>query len=183
MRDNLIISRIRASDEGAIAYVMEKYSKLLWKICSAVLKNVGNEQDVEECVADVFIWLWQFPDQFDSTRGSLKSWLCIHARSKAIDRYRKLSNYRAISIDDVMVIGRICVQDYTIHISRREDLAAAINTLSAIEQEILIRRYFYEQKPRDISIALEMPVKQIDNYLFRSKQKLRRVLSRQGGIV
>ena len=183
MRDDLLISRIKASDECAIAYIMEKYSKLLWKICSAVLNHVGTDQDIEECVADVFIWLWQYPNKFDAARGSLKSWLCIHARSRAIDQYRRLSTYRAISIDDVMVIGRICAQDYCIDIARKEELAAAINTLSAVEQEILIRRFYYEQNPKEIAIALDLPVKQIDNHLYRSKKKLRRIISRQGGIL
>lgn len=42
-------------DEEALGLVMEKYAHLLWPIAAAVLKNVGSDQDVEECVADAFI--------------------------------------------------------------------------------------------------------------------------------
>ena len=45
--------------------------------------------------------------------------------------------------------------------------------MADLEKDILIRRYFYEQKPKEIARALDLSVKQVDNYLYRSKQKLR----------
>ena len=45
----------------------------------------------------------------------------------------------------------------------REDkkrLALALQSLSEQEREIVIRRYYYEQKPREIARALDLPVKQ-----------------------
>ena len=183
MNDIAVIDRIKKRDELTINEVITKYSKLLWSIVAAVLKNVGTEQDVEECVADVFISFWQRPGQFDPTRGRLKSWLCIVARSKALDRYRQLTRRDIVSIDDVMLIGRMGVQEYVIHEETKRELAAAIDTLSPVEREILIRRYYYEQKPRDIAVALNMPVKQIDNHLYRSKQKLRKAVSLKGGLL
>ena len=59
MKEEAILSGIKSRDEKAIAYVIRKYSRLLWPVAAAVLKNVGSEQDVEECVADVFIHLWK----------------------------------------------------------------------------------------------------------------------------
>lgn len=177
MLDEKIITEIKQRDEHTICYIIEKYSKLLWTVVDAILKNVGTQQDVEECVADVFIALWERPEQYDPNKGRLKSWLCIVARSKALDRYRELSRYCTVSIEDVMLIGRMGVQEYVIREETRLELANALNTLSDVERDILIRRYYYEQKPRDIAVALDMPVKQINNYLYRSKQKLRQAVS------
>lgn len=182
MRDEKLLTEIKARNEQTICWVIEKYSKLLWTVVDSVLKNVGTQQDVEECVADVFISLWQRPGQFDPSRGRLKSWLCIVARSKALDRYRQLIRRDTVSVDDVMLIGRMGVQEYVIQEETKRELAAAIGELSPIEREILIRRYYYEQKPRDISVAMDMPVKQIDNHLYRSKQKLRTAVSKKGGL-
>ena len=56
LNDITAISGIKNRDERIINEVIVKYSKLLWPIASAVLKNVGSEQDVEECIADVFIY-------------------------------------------------------------------------------------------------------------------------------
>jgi RNA polymerase sigma-70 factor (ECF subfamily) len=145
----------------------------LWPVAAAVLKNVGSEQDVEECVADVFIHLWENPEKFDPMRGNLKSWLCMVARSRAIDRYRELSRCGTVSLDSAMMAGRLGVQEALMREETHRELIAAINALADTEKDILIRRYYFEQKPKEIARALDLSVKQVDNYLYRSKQKLR----------
>ena len=102
MNDKTAISGIKNQDERVINEVIDKYSKLLWPIVSAVLKNVGTEQDVEECIADVFIDLWEYPDKYSPERGTLKSWLCMVARCKAIDRYRVLSKHNNVPLEGAM---------------------------------------------------------------------------------
>lgn len=91
MRDEAIIRAIQRGDEGAIAGVITRYARLMWSVAGSVLRGVGSDQDVEECVADVFVYLWQHPDKFDPRRGSLRSWLAVVARSQAVDRCRALA--------------------------------------------------------------------------------------------
>lgn len=177
MTDEAVISGIRSRDEKVISEIMVKYSRLLWRLVTAVLHNVGTEQDAEECVADVFIHLWQEPDKFEPDRGSLKSWLCIVARSRAIDRYRTLTRCSTVTLQDAMLAGRMGLQDALQQAETRRELAEAVDALDALERDILLRRYFYEQKPKQIALALGLTVKQVDNYLYRSKKKLRQMIS------
>ena len=177
MNEITAITGIKNRNERAINDVIVKYSKLLWPIVFAVLKKVGTEQDVEECVADVFIDLWENPDKYDATRGTLKSWLCMVARCKAIDRYRSLSRYNIVPLESAMMVGRMGMQDAMLQEETKRELIAAVNALADIEKDILIRRYYYEQKPREIAKALDMPLKQVENHLYRSKQKLRIAIS------
>ena len=58
MNDIRTISAIIRRDEAAISDVIKKYAKLLWSGSGAVLNNIGSTQDVEECVADTFIYLF-----------------------------------------------------------------------------------------------------------------------------
>ncbi len=178
MTEGAMIRDLKNQDEKAIQEAILKYSRLLWPIVQAVLQNVGSQQDAEECVADVFIQLWQHPESFDPSRGSLKTWLCLVARSKAIDRYRILSRHATIPLDSAMMATRLGLQEAFLLQENRRELRRAIDALQSHERDILIRRYYFEQKPRQIALALGLSVKQVDNSLYRSKQKLKAVLTR-----
>lgn len=176
MSDEKIINAIKNGDEAAIAQVIDKYSRLLWSVASAVLKNVGQEQDVEECVADVFISLWQQPEKYDAGRGGLRTWLCIKTRSRALDRYREISRRSALPLEEAVAAQVLGAEELVGTEETKRELASAIDTLALREREILIRRYYYEQKPREIALALGIPVKAVDNSLYRAKRKLREEL-------
>lgn len=117
MSDGQMIEAIRNGDEAAMGEAMEKYSGLLWSVASAVLDGVAPVQEVEECVADVFVYLWQNPDRYDEGKGKLKSWLALMARSRAIDRYRIIMRRNEAEMEENIVAEKwdvcedICEQD------------------------------------------------------------------------
>ena len=76
-----------------------------------------------------------------------------------------------------MMVSRMGMQDAMLQEETKRELAAAVNALADVEKDILIRRYFYEQKPGEIAKALNLPLKQVKNHLYRSKQKLRKAIS------
>lgn len=177
MNDEKIMRAIKDGDEATINYVINKYFKLMWSISSAILKNVASVQDVEECVADVFVFLWQNPEKYDAQRGKLKVWLSIVARSRALNMYKQISKQNDIPLDDVPFADQLDVTDGIIADETKQALTAAIRLLEDPDQEIIIRRYYYNQKPKEIAIALDMPVKRVENHLYRTKLKLRDMLA------
>lgn len=167
-------------DEEALGLVMEKYAHLLWPIAAAVLKNVGSDQDVEECVADAFIYLWEHPGNFDPARGKLKTLLCILTRSRAIDRYRELSRRNTIPLEEALCGGGLCAQEALAEEETRSELRQLLQTLGELNREILVRRFYYDQKPREIALATGLTVTQVNNSLYRSKRQLRQGLAEKG---
>lgn len=176
MSDEKLIRAIRARDEEAITQVIETYSKLLWSVAGAVLSGIGSAQDTEECVADAFIYLWKFPEKFDPKRGTLKTWLAIVARTKALDRCRALSRRETLPLDEAALSPGIGAAEEFLLRSDREEALRAIQSLDEPDREILLRRCCRGQKPRQIALALGIPVKQVENRLYRTKKKLREIL-------
>ena len=80
MNEKKLIEGIRNRDESAAAYAIDRYSRLFWSAAAPVLRNIGTAEDLEECVADAFVYLWEHPEKFDPARGSLKSWLAMIGR-------------------------------------------------------------------------------------------------------
>ena len=174
MNDLKTIDAIRNRDEAALEGVIDRYSRLLWSVASAVLSRAGTEQDIEECVADAFIYLWDHAEGFDPQKGKLKTWLSIIVRSKALDRYRSLQKDQTVPLDETVA------QESGKPDSTQEnvpELSQAMWSLPEQDRDILIRRYYHRQKPKEIALALNLAVKQVDNSLYRSKQKLRRQLT------
>ena len=177
MNDERMITAIKNRSEAAIDEVITKYAKLLWSVAGAVLHNIGSTQDVEECVADAFIYLWEHPEKYNPQRGKLKTWLSIVARTQAVNRCREIAKRNIVPLEDTDFIDQLGIVDTVLEAETRRALLAAVNALGEPDREILIRRYYYEQKPREIALALDMSVKQVDNRLYQTKLKLRESLS------
>ena len=173
--DRKIISAIINRDERMLAFVVQKYSKLLWKVAASILINAASSQDVEECVADVFIYLWQHPGKYDPDKAGLSSWLSVIARTKAIDRYRQNLRKRELPLEEIAAEG-LTRTEITVIDAEKDKLLSCIGKLDEKEKELIIRRYYYEQKPAEIAVGLEIPKKQVENRLYYARQKLRKMM-------
>ena len=180
MRDEELIRQIIERNEYAMDSDMQRYSRLLWKIAGSVLSGPGSSEDTEECVADVFIQLWQRPEDFDPSRGSLKSYLSTVERNKAIDRFRRLSRHPALELNEEILGSDPDPSDLLALRERSEMLAAAVETLPLPDRDIVVRRYCYGQKPGEISKAMDLPVKTVYNTLQTAKARLRSVIAERG---
>ena len=185
MNDLQVVEDIKSKKEAAINQAMDHYAKPIWYIVHKVLKNIASAEDMEECVADVFIYLWQYPDKFDAKRGNLKTWLSVVAKSKAIDKYRQLSKTRHTYFNEEILVengmfDKVGGLEKVLSRELKLEIRSAITTLEEIDQEIIFRRYFYQQKTKNISFALNLTAKQVENRLYKSKLKLRSVLQSGG---
>ena len=181
MTERQMLAGLAAGDERALDDAILSYSRLLWSIARAVLRNIGSTEDMEECVADAFIQLWKSSAVLDQSGGSVKTWLCVAVKSRAIDRYRKIVQKSEIALDEQLASCGSGIVDQTLDAVLQRELIAAIHALGEPDREIILRRFYYRQKPKDISLALDLPIRQVENRIFRAKQKLRAQLD--GGAI
>ena len=116
-------------------------------------------------------------DRYEPARGGLKTWLSIVARTQALNKRREIARQDAVPLLETDFLQGLGLVEKLLKEETRQKLAVAINALGEPEREIIIRRYYYQQKPREIALALQMSVKQIDNRLYQTKRKLRQALS------
>ena len=180
-----LVSGIKNRDEDSYQELFQTYAKLLWVVASGILSSCdGAVQDIEECVSDAFIELWNHPGKYDPARGSLKSYLCRITKNKAIDTWRRKSKEHIISLDDYAVVqsAEIPSEDDFFDIKDYSVLYNSIRELQEPMREIIVRHYFHNEKPAQIAKRLGLPQKEIENRLYRGKRKLQKALSGLGEI-
>ena len=183
LTDNILVQKLRDGDQDAFSYMIDTYSKLLWVIVGGILGNIGAVQDIEECISDVFIQVWKNPNAFDPEKGSLKTFLAVVAKSKALNAYRKLSKSRIVELEEAVMSADCDLLEYIVEKEMCCELYNAITSLTEPNKEILLRRYFFDEKPARIAERFSIPVKEVENRLYQSKIKLRKILPEIGGFV
>lgn len=182
MSDEMLIQKIQSGDQEAFSHMIRTYGKLLWIIVGGILGNIGTGQDIEECISDVYVQVWKNPAAFNQQKGSLKTFLAVVAKSRALNVYRKLSKSKMVELDEAINSSDSDLLDYVVEKEMSQELYTAISLLTEPDKEILLRRYFLDEKPATIAEKIPLPLKEVNNRLYQSKLKLRKTLIEPGGV-
>lgn len=79
------LSRVAARDPSALKDVYQRTSA---KLLGVVFRILGDRDEAEDVLQEVYITVWNKADRFDANRASPITWLVSIARNRAIDRLR-----------------------------------------------------------------------------------------------
>ena len=176
MDDEKLTEILRSGNKEAFFHIIDTYNKLLWIIVGGVLNRVGSAEDIEECISDVYVSLWKNPKAYDSRKGSLKTFIAVIAKHKALDRYRQLIKIKFVELDETSCSADDDLLEHIAKYDLYSKLYEAIHSLKTPDKEILMLRYFFDKMPLAIADKLSIPVKEVKNRLYQSKLKLKEVL-------
>ncbi len=178
-----LLELLHNKPEVGLKIMMDSYMALMYTIVFNKLCGMYSKEDIEECVSDVFFEVFHCKSRIDLQKGSIKAFLAIIAKRKAIDMYRKNKNNKQIPIDDVSLNLHNILDNVEHSILLKESnsvLISAIKSLGEPDSEIIIRKYYLYQSSKDISKNIGLKVNTIDKKVSRCMQKLKKVL---GGIL
>ena len=85
-RDALLLARVRAGDDSALAAVYDEHAGLVYGLARRVTRDEELARDITQ---EVFAHFWEMPDQVDLSRGALRSYLAVLAHRRAVDEVRR----------------------------------------------------------------------------------------------
>lgn len=171
-----LVTELKRKNEKALEFVIKQYGGLIKSIIETTLHNFKDTGIIEECMDDVLIAIWENSYKFLES-GSFKSWIAAIAKFKAIDygrRNAKFLFHEDIDKADITIGCEASLKLINDEINKElEDL---LKKLKEEDKEIFIRKYFNDEKSKDIANDIGRDEKFINNRLSRGRKKLKTML-------
>ncbi len=183
MEDEKIVELYFQRDESAIEKTAEKFGKRLRFVSN---KIVGDIETAEECENDTYLEAWNIIPP-NEPKTYLYAFLARIIRSISIDCCRKKSALkRSALICELSAEMEECIPSPEDMNCRIDDMAFAesinrfLGSLDAEKRRIFVRRYWYLDSVAEISKAFSISESKVKTALFRTRNKLREFLEKEG---
>jgi len=97
--DLVLLQRVVGGDRAALTGLYERYASLMLGLGTRLLRRRDEAEDV---LHDVFVEAWKKAGTYDPARGTVRSWLLLRMRSRALDRLKSPRLARAVPMDEPM---------------------------------------------------------------------------------
>jgi RNA polymerase sigma-70 factor (ECF subfamily) len=169
-----LINKLKAHDEAAFNYLYHNYSKALYAVIYQILQQQELSEDV---LQEAFIKIWKNVAQYDSSKGTLFTWMLNICRNQAIDKTRsKLfkNNLQNQSIENnVNVFSKMDNQFKPEHIG----LQKLKDNLKPEYREIIDLIYYKGYTQQDAAEHLEMPLGTVKTRCRAAILELRKIFN------
>jgi RNA polymerase sigma-70 factor (ECF subfamily) len=138
-------------------------------------RSLGDSAAAEDVVQETFIRAWRARDRFDTTLGTLRTWLFTIARRVVIDQVRS----RAVRQTDPMPAD-IAIADEVETAMFGWQVEEAMRRLRPEHRHVLVETYYRGRTGRDIADTLKIPEGTVRSRLFYALRTLRLTLEEMG---
>lgn len=94
MPDLELIRQIQRGHASALGALYDRHASVLLGVLARV---IGDQQEAEDVLHEVFLEVWERAADYDESRGSVRAWLVMRARSRGLDRLRVLGRRHQVS--------------------------------------------------------------------------------------
>ena len=173
---------LQSGETDLLGILYDRHAALVYGIA---LKLLGNTTEAEDLTQDIFLILTK-KCSYNPQRGTLRTYLAILTRSRAIDRLRSRSRKNKQLQNSLngnaKVVSNIPLENIT-QLERSQSVQSALEQLSPQEQEVLNMAYYQGMSQSKIAQQLNIALGTVKSRSRRGLLKLRQTLSDLGGIL
>ncbi len=163
--DQELLQLISGGDSSALSDFYDRHSKLIY---GALLRLLGDTDDAEDILQEVFIQVWRKVSTYNEQLGSPKNWLVRIAHNRAINLIRsrrhqaKKSEVPIPDEDSGVALGSELIDDslmaQTISSERMKMIGEAMQDLPKDQVVLLDMAFFQGYSHSEISDLLKLPL-------------------------
>jgi RNA polymerase sigma-70 factor (ECF subfamily) len=151
-----LVEAVVAGCGGAYSEIYRRHSK---SVLAAAHMILGNAEECEDVVADVFMGLWLAPEKFDPARGTLLGFLRLKSKARSLDVLRSVTSRRRRERSE-RDMGRNLVEDVDSALLASESASAlksALSLLPSAEQDPIYLAFFVGMPYANVADQLQLP--------------------------
>jgi len=178
--DAALYQMVQAGELHALGQLYGRHAGLVYGLA---LKVLNNAQEAEDLTQDIFLTLTRTAS-YDPKRGSLRTYLAILTRSRAIDRVRSRKTSRGVlhrmtsGNDEDMTASS--PMDALFQQEQSQEVRMALGQLSESQQAVLRKAYYEGMTQAKIAEQLQLPLGTVKARARQGLIKLRQALHLQG---
>src|SRR5262245_8176892 len=173
--DHALVEAIAGGCTDALREAYERHGRSVFETARALL---GQRALAEEVVQDVFVRLWDKPERFDESRGTLRAFLNTLSYCRAIDVARSEGARRRREECEARLSGRTLTVTDTAQVAILSDeVREAVGRLCATEREAIEMAYFGGYSYREVATRLAVPEGTVKNRIRSGLAHLRELLA------
>lgn len=161
-----LLARAAAGDERAVDQLYDLYGPAIYGFG---LRRLNDDELAQELVQRVMTRLWQLADRYDSSRGSVRTWVFMIARSSLVDLLRR--HRRAAPV--VELRDHVDDVDELEALVRAEAVRVALDRLSPEHRQVLDLAYFGGLSQTEVAARLGLPLGTVKSRTYYGLKALR----------
>ena len=167
--DTELIARMIRGDRAALATLYARHASALVAVSYGIVRD---RQDAEDVVHDVFLEVWRSCGDYSQARASVRTWLVMRARSRALDRLRAKHRRAALGAS---AQGETSTQTHAreLALPDKQRLLSALARVPASQQGVLVLAYFEGLSTAEISLRLGIPAGTVKSRTHAALRTLR----------
>ena len=167
---------LRRSPDELYRALLKELGRYVYVIVFNKLRSCGTNEDIEECVSDVFAEL--FITVEDGGVNNVKALAASIANRRAVDHFRRLTanGRNTLSVDDEEfpeVADAFDVEGISDNNEVRRILLREISSLGEPDSTILMQKFYYNKTSAEIARTVRMTASSVRSRCSRAMERLK----------
>jgi RNA polymerase sigma-70 factor (ECF subfamily) len=147
--------RMVAGDDLALTEIYDQFAAFVYGLAHRVIGDARAAEDVSQ---EVFVSVWERPEQFDPERGSLRTWLGTLTHRRAVDYVRREEARRRRSEREASrAVTTPDVEEMATALVMAERVRATLDGLPPEQRRAIQLAYFEGKTYRQVAEVLGIP--------------------------
>lgn len=166
--DELLLHAVASGDREALGRLYDRFAAEMLAVGQRFLDG---RREAEDLVHDVFLEAWHRARHYDRTRGTVRTWLMLRLRSRALDWLRS-ARRTFVGLEETEKRPAESVEPDVSWRGERE-LHGGLADLPTEQRVVLELRYFAGYSHAEIAARLEIPIGTVKSRMTRGIMALR----------